>query len=85
MGKSAVAAMFQGLDVPVFDADAAVHELQGPGGALLEAIEADFQARPGRTASIGRNWARRFSAIPRRSSGSKPSSIRLSARCASVP
>ncbi|MGH6628821.1 MAG: dephospho-CoA kinase, partial [Burkholderiales bacterium] len=32
MGKSAVAAMFKGLGVPVFDADAAVHELQGPGG-----------------------------------------------------
>jgi len=42
MGKSAVAAMFHGLGVPVFDADAAVHQLQGPGGALLEAIEAEF-------------------------------------------
>ncbi len=37
MGKSAVAAMFQGLGVPVFDADAAVHRLQGPAGALLPA------------------------------------------------
>ena len=50
MGKSAVAAMLHGLDVPVFDADAAVHELQGPGGALLEAIEAEF---PGTTGPAG--------------------------------
>jgi dephospho-CoA kinase len=50
MGKSAVAAMFQGLDVPIFCADAAVHELQGPGGALLEEIEAEF---PGTTGPDG--------------------------------
>jgi dephospho-CoA kinase len=50
MGKSAVAAMFQGLGVPVFDADAAVHHLQGPGGALLLAIEAAF---PGTTGADG--------------------------------
>jgi dephospho-CoA kinase len=50
MGKSAVAAMFQGLGIPVFDADAAVHELQGPGGALLPAIEAAF---PGTTGPQG--------------------------------
>ena len=42
MGKSAVAAMFAELGVPVFDADAAVHCLQGPGGALLAEIEAAF-------------------------------------------
>lgn len=42
MGKSAVAAMLRGLGVPVFDADAAVHELQGPGGRLLPEIEAAF-------------------------------------------
>lgn len=47
MGKSAVAAMFQGLNVPVFDADAAVHQLQGPGGALLPAIEAAFPGTTG--------------------------------------
>jgi len=50
MGKSAVAAMFEGLGVPVFDADAAVHRLQGPDGALLPAIEAAF---PGTTGPQG--------------------------------
>ncbi len=50
MGKSAVAAMFRRLHVPVFDADAAVHILQGPGGALLPAIEARF---PGTTGPRG--------------------------------
>lgn len=50
MGKSAVAAMFSGLGVPVFDADAAVHRLQGPGGALLAQIEAEF---PGTTGAQG--------------------------------
>jgi dephospho-CoA kinase len=47
MGKSAVAAMFHGLGVPVFDADAAVHQLQGPGGALVPAIEAEFPSTTG--------------------------------------
>lgn len=50
MGKSAVASMFHGLGVPVFDADAAVHVLQGPGGALLGEIEAVF---PGTTGPDG--------------------------------
>jgi len=50
MGKSAVAAMFNGLSVPVFDADAAVHQLQGPGGRLLPDIEAAF---PGTTGPQG--------------------------------
>jgi len=50
MGKSAVAAMFADEGVPVFDADAEVHRLQGPGGALLPAIEAVF---PGVTGPAG--------------------------------
>jgi len=50
MGKSAVALMLHELGVPVFDADATVHRLQGPGGALLQAIEAAF---PGTTGPSG--------------------------------
>ena len=48
MGKSTVAAMLRDLGVPVFDADAAVHVLQGPGGALLPQIEAAFPGTTGR-------------------------------------
>jgi dephospho-CoA kinase len=50
MGKSTVAAMFADEGVPVFDADAAVHRLQGPGGAIVAAIE---QAFPGTTGAAG--------------------------------
>ena len=50
MGKSTVAAMFEAEGVPVFDADAMVHHLQGPGGALVAAIEAEF---PDTTTELG--------------------------------
>ena len=50
MGKSTVAAMFADEGVPVFDADAAVHVLQGPGGRLIPAIDAAF---PGTTGPNG--------------------------------
>lgn len=50
MGKSTVAAMFADLGVPVFDADAAVREMQEKNGALLPAIEAAF---PGSTGAEG--------------------------------
>ena len=50
MGKSTVAQMFVDEGVPLFDADAAVHRLQGPDGQLVEAIEAMF---PGTTGSDG--------------------------------
>jgi dephospho-CoA kinase len=52
MGKSTVAKMFAEEGVPVFDADAAVHRLQGPDGALVEEIEAHF---PGTTGAGGVN------------------------------
>lgn len=50
MGKSTVAAMFADAGVPVFDADAAVHRLQGPAGSIVAAIEAAF---PSTTGSAG--------------------------------
>ena len=50
MGKSTVARMFAEEGVPVFDADVAVHRLQGPEGALVETIEAHF---PGTTGPDG--------------------------------
>jgi dephospho-CoA kinase len=52
MGKSTVAKMFADEGVPVFDADAAVHQLQGPNGALVAAIEKQF---PGTTGPAGVN------------------------------
>ena len=50
MGKSTVAAMFERLGVPVFDADREVRRMQGPGGSLMPAIEAAF---PGTTGAGG--------------------------------
>jgi dephospho-CoA kinase len=50
MGKSAVASMFVDEGVPVFDADATVHDLQKAGGALVPAIESAF---PGTTGPQG--------------------------------
>lgn len=60
MGKSAVAAMFRREGVPLFDADAEVHRLQGPGGPLLPAIEARF---PGTTGPKGLDRAKLGAAV----------------------
>ena len=40
MGKSETARMFAARGIPVFDSDAAVHELYAPGGAAVEAVKA---------------------------------------------
>ncbi len=42
MGKSTATAAFRRLKVPVFDADAAVHALQAPGGRAVRPIGAAF-------------------------------------------
>lgn len=52
MGKSTVAKMFADEGIPVFDADAEVHKLQGPAGRVVAAIEARF---PGTTGDTGVN------------------------------
>lgn len=50
MGKSTVASMFADEAIPVFCADAAVHEMQAAGGELVHEIEAAF---PGTTTENG--------------------------------
>jgi dephospho-CoA kinase len=42
MGKSTAAAAFRRAHIPVFDADATVHQLQARGGRAVRAIEAAF-------------------------------------------
>ena len=56
MGKSTVAAMFERLGVPVFDADREVRRMQGPGGALVAAF-------PGATGPGGVERARLGAAV----------------------
>ncbi len=60
MGKTTVAGMFAELGVPVFDADATVHRLQGRGGRLVAAIQAAF---PGTTGPDGVDRARLGDAV----------------------
>ena len=60
MGKSTVAAMFADRGVPVFDADAAVHRLQGANGRLVSAIE---RLHPGTTGPEGVDRAKLSAAV----------------------
>lgn len=64
MGKSAVSKMFRRLGVPVFDADAEVHKLQGPGGALVARIEARFPGTTGPKGVDRQKLGRQCSANP---------------------
>jgi len=70
MGKSTVAQMFRREGVPVFDADAEVHRLQGPGGLLVAAIEA---LHPGTTNAAGVDRGRLGQAV----FGDKTALVRL--------
>ncbi len=47
MGKSTAAATFRRARIPVFDADASVHRLQGRGGRAVRAIEDAFPGTTG--------------------------------------
>lgn len=60
MGKSTAAAAFRRARIPVFDADAAVHQLQAKDGAALPAIGAAF---PGTVAARALDRARLRDAV----------------------
>ena len=62
MGKSTAAAAFRRARIPVFDADAAVHRLQAPGGRAVRPIA---QAFPGTVVNGAVDRARlRAAAVP---------------------
>ena len=69
MGKSTVSKMFEAAEIPVFDADAIVRRLQGPGGELVEAIEQHF---PGTTGPNGTACPEPSSTHPPRPAGPVP-------------
>jgi dephospho-CoA kinase len=54
MGKTTAAAMLRRLGVPLFEADACVHRLLGPGGAAVAAVEAAFPGVAGEDGGIDR-------------------------------
>lgn len=54
MGKSTAAAMLLRLGAPIFDADAEVHRLLGPGGEAVAAIEHEFPGVRDETGGVSR-------------------------------
>lgn len=54
MGKSATAAMFRDEGIPVYDADAAVHEIYAPDGSAVAPVEAAFPGVVGADGGIDR-------------------------------
>jgi len=54
MGKSTAAAVLRRLGVPLYDADAEIHKMLGPGGSAVAAVEAAFPDVRGETGAIDR-------------------------------
>jgi len=54
MGKSTAAAVLRRLGVPLYDADAEIHKMLGPGGSAVAAVEAAFPGVRGETGAIDR-------------------------------
>ncbi|WP_321395747.1 dephospho-CoA kinase [Emcibacter sp.] len=59
MGKSETAHMFQSLGIPVFDSDAEVHRLMGPGGRAVPLVEKAFPGVSGETGIDRKELGRR--------------------------
>jgi dephospho-CoA kinase len=54
MGKSTAAAVLRRLGVPLYDADAEIHKMLGPGGTAVAAVEAAFPGVRGENGAIDR-------------------------------
>ena len=54
MGKSTAAAVLRRLGVSLYDADAEIHKMLGPGGAAVAAVEAAFPGVRGEDGAIDR-------------------------------
>src|ERR1700735_3795567 len=54
MGKSTATAVLRRLGVPLYDADAEIHKMLGPGGSAIAAVEAAFPGVRGEDGAIDR-------------------------------
>jgi dephospho-CoA kinase len=54
MGKSTAAGVLRRLGVPLYDADAEIHKMLGPGGSATAAVEAAFPGVRGENGAIDR-------------------------------
>jgi dephospho-CoA kinase len=54
MGKSTAATVLRRLGVPLYDADAEIHKMTGPGGSAVAAVEAAFPGVRGENGGVDR-------------------------------